>query len=88
MYYCGKKISELSKLALNELKENIALDVEDYIERNKLFDDGEYKLIIPFKNGEAVEGKLIIRDILVEIKFDKNAKIRKYNYRPRCIQEL
>lgn len=88
MYYCGKKISELSKLALNELKENIALDVEDYIERNKLFDDGEYKLIIPFKNGEAVEGKLIIRDILVELEFDKNAKIRKYNYRPRYIQEL
>lgn len=82
-YYCGKRISELSRLSINELKDNIALDIEWYIEINKLFEDGDYSLIVPFKNGEGVRGKLIIRDIFVNVEFDKNAIIRKYKMKPR-----
>lgn len=81
-YYCGEKIANLSRLTLRELKDNIALDIDTYIERHKLFEDGEYKLIIPFKNGEAVKGSLIIRDIYVDVVFDKNATIRKYTPKP------
>ncbi len=74
-YFSGEKISELSRLSKRELMENVSLDVDEYIEKHKLFEDGEYKLMIPFKNGEAVKGSIIINDIHVRLKFDENARV-------------
>lgn len=74
-YFAGERISELTKLSLRELQENICFDTDDYIERHKLFKDGDYSIVVPFTNGESVRGKLIIRDIDVKIVFDKDAVI-------------
>ncbi len=76
-YYLGTRISDLTLLTIKELKENVAIDLEDYIEKNSIFEDGKYALMVPFKNGEMVEGTLIVRDIEVDLEFKRDAVVKK-----------
>ncbi|MDO5026834.1 MAG: hypothetical protein Q4E50_03265 [Tissierellia bacterium] len=79
-YYLGSRISDLTMLTIRELKNNVALDVNEYIERHSIFNDGNYSLMIPFKNGEMVKGWLIVRDINVDLEFDREARIKKADF--------
>ncbi len=73
--YRGKKLGDLSRLSLKELRDNISVDINDYIERERIYKNGMYFIDVPFKNGEWVKAVLYLQDERIRLIFVNNSII-------------
>ena len=73
--YRGKKVGDLSRLSLKELRDNISVDINDYIEREGIYKNGMYFVDVPFKNGEWVKAVLYLQDERIKLIFVNNSVI-------------
>lgn len=75
--YRGKRIGDLSRLSLKELRDNISVDVNEYVDRKGIYQNGMYFIDVPFKNGEWVKAVLDLQDDRIKLIFVNNSVIMK-----------
>lgn len=75
--YSGKRIGDLSRLSLKELKDNISVNLSEYVEKQGIYDNGMYFIDVPFKNGEWVKAVIYLQDERIKLIFVNNSIVMK-----------